>query len=529
MRDAGKGAKAEASRQVQESGVLPSGGTASAERARHIAIGIRSLTIQNAVNSVLGFVFLTLLLRLLSPSEYGLYSAAVLVTGVGSSVASFGLPYAATRFVAFFSREGGESSIVTRSIVTLSLVFSSAASVVFVVLSPAISIYFTKDADSAWVFAASGAWLFSNTISGIFQALVQGMRKYDTLARILLVANFAIVGITVIGLFEFDSVIVPIVAWVVYGAVISVWSLKITRGPLLAVRQTTRTPRVASQVLRYSLPLGVAGVVTVATGAADPIVVGGFMPAAQLGAYYAAIAISGGLGVILVTPLNTAFFPETSTDAHDPEQLSKGVRLAFRYTVLALVPVSLGLVGLSTQMIKLFSGENPTYLIANPSLQVMSGLFLFVAMQGILTSLLLSLGKTTQVMVIGIVTVALDLALSLLLVPSFGLLGAATSRSLVDIAGFLMALAVTKNYLGRVVDIGFHVKVFTSAGIMLAVLQSLSKFVSHAPLTLVPYVLIGTAVLLVSMRTLHVLTEEDKLYLEHFMPRGLGRLMRRML
>ena len=54
----------------------------------------------------------------------------------------------------------------------------------------------------------------------------------------------------------------------------------------------------------------------------------------------------------------------------------------------------------------------------------MSCFFLFIAMQGIPTSLLLSTGKTTQVMLIGIVTVVLDVALSLLLVPSFGLLGA---------------------------------------------------------------------------------------------------------
>ncbi len=501
----------------------------ASERERHIATGIRSLTIQNGVTSVLGFVFLALLLRLLSPTEYGLYSAALLVTTIGSSIASFGLPFAATRFVAYLSRDARQLSVASRSIVVLSIAFSTIATMVFVALSPSISMYFTKDTDSAWIFAASGAWLFSNTISSIFQGLVQGMRRYESLAKILIVSNIAIVAVTVLGLLEFDSVIVPIVAWVVYGAAITACSLAVTRRPLLAARPTEGAGKVVNQVLRYSLPLGIAGIVTVATGAADPIVVGGFLPAAQLGAYYAAIAISGGLGVVLFTPLNTAFFPESSRYADDPTRLSKGVRLAFRYTSLALIPVSFALVGLSTQMIKLFAGENPSYLVANPSLQVMSGLFLFVAMQGILTSLLLSLGKTTQVMVIGIVTVSLDLALSLLLVPNFGLLGAATSRSLVDIAGFLMALGLTKNYLAGVVDLAFHVKIFTASGIMLAVLQSLSKFVSHRPLTLLPYALIGVAVLLVSAKALHILTEQDKRYLEHFMPPGMGKLMRWLL
>jgi len=505
------------------------GDMSTSERAKKIASGIRSLTVQNLVNSVVGFVFLTMLLRLLTPSEYGLYSSIVLVTGIGSSVAFFGLQSAATRFVAFMAHDEGESRVVSRSIVILSLIFTSAATVVFVMLSPALSMYFTKSTGSAWVFAAAGAWLFSSTISGIFQGLVQGMKKYESLARVLISANLAMVCLTVLGLFEFHSVIVPIVGWVFYGLVITIWSLSITRRRLLVSSPVGTRGRKIKQVLRYSIPLGIAGIVTVATGAADPLVVGGLLNEAQEGAYYAAIAISGGIGVMLFTPLNTAFFPESSSDADDPSTLTTGLRLAFRYTMLALIPVSFALVGLSKQMIRLFSGGAASYLIANPSLQLMSFFFLFVAMQGILTSLLLSTGKTIQVMWIGIVTVVLDVALSVMLVPGFGILGAATSRILVDIAGFLMAVYLTKSYLAGVADVGYHAKVFASSFIMLGVLFSLSKFVSNRTLTLVPYALIGTAVFLLCARGLQLLTEEDKKYLEHFMPASLGRLMRMLL
>ena len=58
------------------------------------------------------------------------------------------------------------------------------------------------------------------------------MKKYGSLAKILMSASLAMVGLTVLGLLEFQSVIVPIIAWVVYGAVICIWSLAITRkGP----------------------------------------------------------------------------------------------------------------------------------------------------------------------------------------------------------------------------------------------------------------------------------------------------------
>jgi O-antigen/teichoic acid export membrane protein len=249
------------------------------------------------------------------------------------------------------------------------------------------------------------------------------------------------------------------------------------------------------------------------------------MSQAEMGEYYAAIAISGGLGVLLFSPLNTAFFPETSSNANDPGKLNIGLRLAFRYTALALIPVSFALAGLSKQMIELFSGGASSYLTANLSLQLMSIFFLFVAMQGLLTSLLLSTGKTTQVMMMGVVTVLLDLGLSVILVPSFGLIGAATSRILVDISGFAMALYLTKSYLKGVQDISFQVKVMISSFVVLGVLSSLSAFVSDRTLTLIPYAFIGGVVFLLCARVMGLLNEEDKKYLEHFMPPGLGRLV----
>ncbi len=498
-------------------------------REKNIVFGIRSLTIQNLLNSILGFVFLGLLLRLLSPSEYGLYSAVALVVGIGTSVASFGLQSAATRFVAMMARDEEESRTISRSILVLSLIFTTAASIVFVLLSPTLSLYFTKSSSSAWIFATAGAWLFSVTISGILQGLVQGMKKYESLARMLVSANLAMVCLTVLSLLEFHSVIVPIIAWVFYGAVICFWCLRITRRGIFHIKSTKTQGWTFGRVLRYSIPLGIAGIVTVATNIGDPIVVGGLLNETRLGAYNLAIAISGGLGVVLFAPLNTAFFPETSSNAEDPNKLSNALRLAFRYAVLALVPVSFAVAGLSKQFINLFSGGGQSYLAANLPLQLMACFFLFIAMQGIPTSLLLSTGKTIQVMLIGIVTLILDLTLSLSLIPSFGLLGAATSRILVDIAGFLMTVYLTRHYLSGVADIRFYVKVIVMSLISFAILSSLSAFVSDGTITLIPYFLIGGAILLLCVRGFGLLNEEDKRYLEHLTPSRLGRLARLFL
>ena len=92
-----------------------------------------------------------------------------------------------------------------------------------------------------------------------------------------------------------------------------------------------------------------------------------------------------------------------------------------------------------------------------------------------------------------------------------------------------MTVYLTKNYLAGVADIGFYAKVLIISFIMLAVLFSLSTFVSDSTITLIPYILIGGAILLLCVRGFGLLTEEDKRYLEHFVPSRLNRLMRFLL
>ena len=141
------------------------------------------------------------------------------------------------------------------------------------------------------------------------------MKRYESLAKMLLTARFATVCLTLLGLFEFHSVIVPIFAWVFYSSVICFWSLAIARkGPLLP-SSTWMTTGISEKrqtfkhVLNYSVPLGVAGIVGVATGAADPIVVGGLLNQTQLGAYNAAITISGVLGSVIYWAAQYCFLP----------------------------------------------------------------------------------------------------------------------------------------------------------------------------------------------------------------------------
>jgi c-di-AMP phosphodiesterase-like protein len=92
-----------------------------------------------------------------------------------------------------------------------------------------------------------------------------------------------------------------------------------------------------------------------------------------------------------------------------------------------------------------------------------------------------------------------------------------------------MAVYLTKYYLKGVADYGFYAKVFIISFIMFAVLYVLSTFVSDSTITLIPYTLVGEAVVLLCVRSFRLLTEDDKRYLEHFLPSILGKVARKVL
>jgi hypothetical protein len=79
------------------------------ERIRNVTRGISSLIVQNIINSLLGFVFLGALLRLLPAVDYGGYSGVQVSIGIATPIALLGLSYAAVRYVSLKKQEEGDN------------------------------------------------------------------------------------------------------------------------------------------------------------------------------------------------------------------------------------------------------------------------------------------------------------------------------------------------------------------------------------------------------------------------------------
>jgi len=492
------------------------------QRARNIVQGMGSLTAQNLGTSVLGFVFQIALLHLIPLAQYGVYSAVGVAIAIAGTCATFGLNQSVARYVAMLRQQDEQKSwVAVRKILYLALGLTIVITAVYLALAPYLSLYFTKGTTWTNLFILSGVWLFLTPLSSICLGIIQGLRKYTLLAKMSFIPKLVMVVFAVGSLILYRNVEVAILAWVIYTGIIVAWTLTITGRNMMRAKGEFQY----SAILKYTSPLGTAGIITIIASSADLVVVGGYLNSASLGVYNAALVVSSILGSLFVSPLATALLPEMSSSNSDAD-ISNGLRLALRFAFLLVLPASLLLAALSNQMIELFSSGG-AYLAGSPSLELIALFYLFVAVQSILIILFQAIGKTVYAMIVGFATVATDIGLSLLLVPSLGLVGAASAKVSVGIVGALVGYYFARKYLQKLDKASFYFKGLIAALIPFAVTLGLSHY-SIRLLSLVPYTIIYVLIFLASVKFLKLLNSEDREFISHILPKFMQRLANRL-
>jgi O-antigen/teichoic acid export membrane protein len=491
-------------------------------RTKNIVRGIGSLSLQGILTALLGFVLLGSLLRFLPSSAYGVYSSVQVSVGLASVLSTFGFGYAAVKFLALESaREGSSGWGAAKASLTLTILLTGVTAIVLAVVAPSLAVFFLKDTSLAWVFYLGALWLVTNSLSGLFLAVLQAMRRYNLLAQIVLGSRLIAVAVAIVGLVLYRSLQLAILSWVIYGGIICF-------GVFILIRKSIM--RVDSKpyyrpVIRYATPLGIAGIVTAIAGNADIVVVGGYLDPVSLGVYNATVVISSVIAAFFVGPLTTVLFAETSLSSETHGEVSKGAELALRFSTLTVLPASLFAAATASQLFELFSGGGP-FTRGIPYLQLITLFYFFPAIQAIAIYILQAVGKTREVLIVGLITSIGQIGLSVALVPNLGLAGAAVSRVIVISGGCFFSLYLMREYLKGAVNLRFFSLALASAAPPATVVFLLSTFVSNRIITLVPYTLFAAALFLASARVLHLLTPEDKSFLTHILPARLSWISR---
>jgi O-antigen/teichoic acid export membrane protein len=376
------------------------------------------------------FVIAIFLARLLGAEEYGLLSLALATVTIVSSFAILGLDAALVRFTAIFAGRGDRSSLLG----TLQLGIGAPAAVGLVlgagvlVLADPIAILVFDEPALAPVLRVSAILVPVLVTNAVLAATLQGLRhiQYAVVAeqfsqqilRFGFLLAFLLVGLT-----AFWSMLASALAGIGVTLILAYFTLRVLPKGLSGTTPN-REPRM---ILSFSIPVWMSNVVTTLGHTVQITLLGALSTSSAVGIF----AIAGNvtmLGTMFHTAVVTSSMPLFARlqDVKDRVAIEHLYRTTSKWTLAANLPLFLFLVLFPSQTLAVFGSE---FREGSVALSIMAWGGLVNAATGTSGVLLDMSGHTRLKLLNSTVAVGSGIGLSVVLIPPFGLVGAAVASA----------------------------------------------------------------------------------------------------
>lgn len=378
---------------------------------------------------VYGYTFF--LARVLSVSELGEYFLIFTIINLLGLASMVGLDTGVVRYVALYAGEGKIG--LARKTLKAGLMFGIPVSLTFAatlfISAPSVSDHFFESSADA----VTGIRIFSMAIpflvaARLFNATTQGMHqmKYQVLSRDI-GEQIAKIGYSVIMVLMGGGLIGIVwanVASTATGVALAfVFALIVLAGPKGTNEEGGRP---AAAVLRYSFPLAFANIAIALLMWIDTLMLGYLGSSEDVGFYGVALKISV-IGTKIVTAFVLVFSPIIA-DLWNRGKIAelKGLYITVsRWIFMLSVPVFLLLILFSDSLMRIF-GSN--FVVGSAALAVLAIGQLLSASMGASGLMILMSGHSRMELFNVIVTLAVNITLCYLLIPHFGIIGAAIAH-----------------------------------------------------------------------------------------------------
>ena len=247
-----------------------------------LAKDISLLTVSKIITSILGLITSLLLARYMSLFEYGTYSSMLLVINLASSIAMLGLP----NCVGYFLGKNKEKIDRQRFIsvyYTLNTILSISIGLVMLGLIVPMQLYFKNTSISEyWFFLLLFPW--SSIINSSLEHVLVAYSKtkillsFRTIESLLVLTNLVL---TIVFKLNIKTYIL------IYSVIYVVFAI----GVYIVVRNVAGKLRISFNkqliidILKFSLPIGLAGAIGTLNIEIDKMVIGAFFSTDELAIY----------------------------------------------------------------------------------------------------------------------------------------------------------------------------------------------------------------------------------------------------
>lgn len=469
-----------------------------------------------------GAAFYLYVTHVFPTSTVGSIALLLAIVGLFPAIFTLGLQYGWQHFVSYAIGRGDSDEIgrLIRQAIRTGLLLSLLGALSLLITARYISIFFFHTASYTTLVLLLALDIPSAIMITVLNAIMLGLQRFRTAG---------IIGMTYVVL-VYGSAVILLNALHSIEAVPMGWGIGYFAGVLLYYSSLTRSGhkpeiqrREIGDIFKYSVPLYATGILSFGATYIDRLIVAFLKDLSSIGIYTLVLLIAGGIA-LLSAPIGGIIFSKFSEffAKKDNEMIKEGVRLSVNASAILYVPAAIGLSALSVPILRILGGT-PYESGSLPLIIIMVVNAVFIA-RGPFASALQGTRKTMIFVLSAALSLLSNLVISILLIPSMSLVGAAIGFSSVSAVSFGI-LCVFGWKAGVVkVDLRMLSRIWV-ASIVMGVLVYLFAYATGFMGALVPfYVITGLVAYIGMLRLTSAVSEADKQMLVNLIPRSLSPL-----
>jgi O-antigen/teichoic acid export membrane protein len=412
------------------------------------------------VNTVVSFVLAPVVVHSLGSVQYGIWALVMQFTGY-LWLLDFGVRESVVKYVAEYHASGQEDRLRSTigNAISIYLVVTLVAFVAIVALSMALPYLFnipaeTRGAAQLTAFLV-GATVAQSFLTNVFVGVLMGLQRTYLVARsgilfslVRAIATFALLraGYGIVALSLLNLALSLVSGWMVFH-LCRVYLPTVPFRPVRPVRDEVR------RLLNYGKYVLLANIGDKVVFVTDGIVIGMFLPIAMLTPY----AIAGTLITqmrMVVIAMSAIFNPLTSALQSEKrsEQLAPVVIAGCKAAMLVGNPICIGFMTLGERFVQLWMGTNYS-ATAGQILIVLSLGYIVGQPYQTISGAFYGLGEHRPIAILRIVEGVANLALSVVLIQTIGLVGVALGTA---IPHMIVVGGVLPRMLPRMFSVGLR-------------------------------------------------------------------------
>lgn len=437
----------------------------------HLFLGV-------SLSSVIAALGTILLVRLLTPDQYGLYAIALIPPGFISLFRDWGMNSAIIKHLAQYRSENKTTEI--RQVLASGLLFESVLgtllSVICFLLMSFLAVEVFHRPELQPLIGIASITILAGALLTATQSTFTGFEKME------------LSSLTMIFQSGFKSFLAPLFVFLGYGTLGAVLGhtmafliTSVIGIMLVYVFLDKNLHRVDNQnvklvatfkiMFRYGLPLSVSVILSGFLAQFYNFMVAIYCTDFMIGNYQAAINFVVPI-TFLATPIVTVLFPAFSKLS--PQREMETLRSVFQYSVkyasLLTIPATTAVIVLSRPLVFTLFGEK--YVNAPTFLSLYAISYLYTALGNLsLANFLNGQGKTMVTMRLTMITLAAGGPIGLLLIPRFGIPGSIVATLFSGLPSLIIGLWWIKRHFGVTVDWKSSLKILVASAIAAVITQ----------------------------------------------------------